>query len=234
MSKKMLISSLIFFAILAGILSYEITTLVEISHKTENEETTGDDAAIYEDEPAPSDNNVSEVVAADTTKPSKITPSTRIVYQYYYTLDDKLVTDECEPPYYLIDMTRQQLEEYYKDWQLISFSSTQVVLRQSINQRDTKGYFIIHEYGGKIAVFYDYTDDFSAAFEEAVALGQYKDGEENNYFEKFMAQNAEHYLREVVDTPVSVLPTSEQEKLKNGILVYGEDELIKLLESYTS
>lgn len=237
MSKKLLISSFIFFVILAGILSYEIATLVIMSRDDEDvKEQLKSEAIIYEDDELANLNVVeeSEVIPADTTQISRITPSTRVVYQYYYTLDDRLVTDECEPPYYLIDMTRQQLEIYYNDWQLISFSPEKVVLRQSISERDTKGYYIVQDYNDNIAVFFDYTKDFTAAFEAAIATGQYKENEGSYYFDEFMSLHQDQYLREIIDTPISVLPIQEQEKLKNGILVYGEEELIRLLEDYTS
>lgn len=234
MSKKWLVSFIAFFVILAGILSYEITTLIMMS-RDDVKEQVKEEPEVYEDEELVSISTEDpDVVEVDTTQLSRITPSTRIVYQYYYTLDDKLVTDECEPPYYLIDMTRQQLEIYYKDWQLISFAPEKVVLRQSINERNTQGYYMIKEYEGIIAVFFDYTEDFNAAFEAAVAAGQYKIGEEDLYFIDFMNLHKDHYLRELVDTPVIVLPEQDQEKLHKGILVYGEEELIRLLENYTS
>lgn len=234
MPKKVLVSFFIFFVILAGILSYEITTLFMIADDDVKDQPKAEDVVYEDDETANIDEEQTDVVPADTTQLSKITPSTRIVYQYYYTLDDKLVTDECEPPYYLIDMTRQQFEDYYKDWQLISFSTEKVVVRQSINDRNTQGYYLIRAFEGKIAVFFDYTQDFNAAFEAAVATGQYKDGEKDLYFDEFMKINKDHYLREIIDTAITVLPTEEQEKLKDGILVYGEEELIRLLENYTS
>ncbi|MBC7959302.1 MAG: hypothetical protein H7X94_05505 [Vallitaleaceae bacterium] len=234
MSKKLLIFSCALFIVLAGVLSYEIARLFMMSEE-ESKEIAKEETPIFEDDVSTAaDLDLEEVVPAETVQLSHITPSTRIVYQYYYTVDDKLVTDECEPPYYLIDMTRQQLETYYKDWQLISFSEEKVVIRQSIHSRDTKGYYIIKAFEGKIAVFFDYTEDFATAFEEAVALEQFKVGEEALYFTEFMKLNKDKYLREIVNTPVSVLPETEQEKLKQGISVYGEDELIRFLENYTS
>ncbi|HCC08268.1 MAG TPA: hypothetical protein DEP72_08955 [Clostridiales bacterium] len=41
-------------------------------------------------------------------------------------------------------------------------------------------------------------------------------------------------LREITDTPVNTLPKDEQDKIRSGITVYGEDELIKILEDYSS
>ncbi len=138
-------------------------------------------------------------VAAESTDNAKILPSTRIVYQYYYTVDDKLIEEETEPPYYMLDMTRAQIEEYYPEWQLISFSNKKVVLRQAVNDIDKDNYYILKEHNGIIGIFY-------------------RNG----------------MLRDQIDTPVSSLPDEEQKRLKEGITVYGEEELITVLENYTS
>lgn len=234
MSRKVYIPLIIIGILLTAILSYQITSLILLTdNKHQQEEYIN--AETYEDEDEIDVNlETNAVIQTEAVRLSRITPSTRIVYQYYYTLDDKLVTDECEPPYYLIDMTRQQLEGYYTDWQLISFSTDKVVLRKSINERVTEGYYIIKAYNGKIAVFYDYTEAFELAFEEAIAAGKYTENERNSFFNEFININKDHYLREVLDTPINTLSTDEQNALTNGIQVYGDDELIRILENYSS
>lgn len=129
----------------------------------------------------------------------RIKPFTKIVYEYYYQLDDKLVTKETQPPYYLLDMTREEVAESYPDWQLQSFSSEKVVFRKSLKERNSTGYYTVGIYEGYVAVFYE-------------------DGR----------------LREVTQTPIDSLPEAEQEKLREGISIYGEEDLIKILEDYTS
>lgn len=129
----------------------------------------------------------------------RIKPYTKIIYEYYYAIDDKLVTKETQPPYYLLDMTREEVAESYPDWQLQSFSSENVVFRKSLNEKNSTGYFTVGVYEGYVAVFYE-------------------DGR----------------LREVTQTPIASLPEAEQEKLREGISIYGEEDLIKILEDYTS
>ncbi len=41
-------------------------------------------------------------------------------------------------------------------------------------------------------------------------------------------------LREIVQRPINSLPVDEQNKIKEGIIIYGEENLIKVLEDYTS
>lgn len=139
-----------------------------------------------------------EVQTATATEDT-IKTYTKIVYQYYYELDDKLVENVTQPPYYLIDMNRSQLQDCYPDWEVQSFSCDKVVLLKSLAEKNEDGYFILGEKEGYICVFY---------------------------------QNGD--IREVTQTPLTALPTSEQKKLRKGIKVYGEDNLIKMLEDFTS
>lgn len=84
----------------------------------------------------------------------RITPSTKLVYEYYYEGDGQIKREEEVPPYFLIDMTRKDIEEKYPDWQLKSFSQSEVVMRKNIAGK-VKERYIIGEYNGYVAVFYE-------------------------------------------------------------------------------
>jgi hypothetical protein len=149
--------------------------------------------------------NDDDVISVDTVKEPRIMSSTRIEYQNYYTLDDKLeIEKEIEPPYYMIDLTRQQIEEFYPEFQLVAFSSEKVILRRIIEDHSDK-YYIIKRYNTNIGVFHDYRNK----------------GEDIN---------ADEYLRDTIDIPINDLVWEEQEKLNTGIIVYGEEELSQSLK----
>lgn len=140
-----------------------------------------------------------EVIAV--TEPH-ITPSTKLVYEYYYEGDGNIKTVEEIPPYFLIDMTRKDIEQKYPDWQLKSFSQSQVIMRKSIPGKVEERY-IIGEYNGFVAVFYEQPIDGVS-------------------------------LRELTDTPVSSLTKEDQNKLKIGISIFGDEALMKALQDYES
>lgn len=84
----------------------------------------------------------------------KITPSTKMIYEYLYK-DDKITeTIEDVPPYFLIDLTREDIEKSFDEWQVKSFSEKEVVLQKIMEGKSTKHY-IIGEYDGYLAVFYE-------------------------------------------------------------------------------
>jgi hypothetical protein len=133
---------------------------------------------------------------------AKITPSTKMVYQYYYEQDQKVVEEEAEPPYFLLDFTREELQEKFKDWQIDSFSNQKVVMQKKVQEKSPY-HFRIGIYKGYVAVFYDNDTD-------------------------------QPELRELTETPASSLPEQERKKLEKGISVYGEDELVRILQDYNS
>ncbi len=133
---------------------------------------------------------------------SKITPSTKLVYEYYYEADDQLVIEEEEPPYFLLNMTRDDLQSKFPEWQIQSFSSQEVVVRTYVRGQSPNRYRIgIHN--GYVAVFYE--DPVEGI-----------------------------YLKDITETPVASLTQEEQEELTGGVAVLGDDELLRLLEDYTS
>lgn len=143
-----------------------------------------------------------ETKEASAVKEDTITESTKIVYEYYYDEDGYIERVEDKPPYYLLELDRESLEEKMQDWQVLEFSQKEVVMRKTISAKGAQNY-IIGEYEGLVAVYY----------EEPV--------------------NGESVM-DITDTPVSSLPEEEQIRIKNGIKIKGQNELIKCMENYES
>ena len=80
---------------------------------------------------------------------ARITPSTKMIYEYYYTEDDVTQTLEDVPPYFLLDMTLEDMKKVYTDWQIISFSSKEVIMRKTLEAKSDEQYII-----GEKNVFY--------------------------------------------------------------------------------
>lgn len=188
-----------FTAISTFFLTYIAINNKMINQNPSNEMTTNE-YVIDEEQKEDIAEETTQAVAALNVP--RITPSTKLVYEYYYEEDGQIKKEEEVPPYFLIDMTRKDLEESYPDWQLKSFSQSEVVMRKNIVGKSKERY-IIKEYDGYVAVF----------FQEPI------DGVS---------------LRELTDTPVASLSPDEQNKLKTGINVIGEEALMSALENYES
>jgi hypothetical protein len=161
--------------------------------------------------------NINGPVTVDTVQEERITPSTKLVIQSLYSKDNRLVEEEMIPPYYFLDLTRDQIENYTKDYmespqesdifkeimsfELISFSSSKVVLRKVFNT----------EYDGYYQIYLDESQN------------------------KLIIENSDGSIREDIDVQVKLLSEEEKRVLeKPGRKVYSEEELLLLIESYSS
>lgn len=88
----------------------------------------------------------------------KITPSTKMVYQYYYTEDGVTEVQEDEPPYFMLDLTLSDISKYYTAWDIVSFSPKEVVLRKTIVGESQQRY-VVGQKDGYVAVYYEEEQD---------------------------------------------------------------------------
>lgn len=131
---------------------------------------------------------------------SKITPSTKMIYEYYYKKDNITESFEDTPPYFFIDLTRTDLEKKFQDWNIKSFSSKEVVMQKVLDEKSNQHY-ILGEYDGYVAIFYEKEINGTR-------------------------------LKDITSTPIQSLPLEEQEKIKTGIKIKGNDELFNILQDY--
>lgn len=133
---------------------------------------------------------------------AKINQSTKMVYEYYYKVDNVTETFEDRPHYFLLNLTRQQLEDTFDDWNVKSFSEKEVVMQKIMDGQSSQNY-LIGEYDGYIAVYYE---------------------KEINGTK----------LKDITSVPISSLPLEEQEEIKKGIKVVGDDKLMEYMSNYES
>lgn len=104
--------------------------------------------------------NTLEMVMADNT----INESTKMVYQYYYKDEGKMEESEEVPPYFLLGFDFNDMLEYYPDWQIVSFSSKEVVMRKIVEEKNEES-FIVTQKDGYIAVYYEDKDEGRTLYE---------------------------------------------------------------------
>lgn len=85
---------------------------------------------------------------------AKITPSTKMVYEYYYPQTGKTNVNEDVPPYFMVGLTLSDMKRLYSDWEILSFAQNEVDMRKTINGSDEQKY-IIGEKDGFITIYYD-------------------------------------------------------------------------------
>ena len=99
-----------------------------------------------------------EIKQAAAIEKETIGENTEIIYEYYYMGDGETKSLIQEPSYYMLGMTREEVEENYSAWQLKEFSEGKVVLRKNLAQSSRQKY-IIGVYKGYVAVFVEENDN---------------------------------------------------------------------------
>lgn len=142
---------LIIFAvcIITSVVSF-FSTLYFVNKKNQSELQANDEVLGEPILKTASDENKETVLV---TTNSKITPSTKMVYQYYYPKDDVMEQQEDIPPYFLLDLTFEDMKKLYNNWQVISFSEKEVVLRKMV-EGESEQHYVVGQQDGYIAVFY--------------------------------------------------------------------------------
>lgn len=175
------------------------------AYHTDNEESPAEQTKLppIQTEPHVDDREQLQQVSVNEDKTKS---STKFLFKTYYTKDDYTEEKYTQPDYNMINCTREQIEGMFPDYQLIKFSSEEVVFRkeEETGGKEITKYFV-REYNNMIGIFY--AEDYETK------------GEEN--------------LKEIVNTPVNTLNEEEQERLRKGFYIL-EEELYPLLQEYTS
>lgn len=134
-----------------------------------------------------------------------IKPSTKIIYNYYYEDEGFCESTNEMAPQFLIGMNAEELKNTFANSDWkINNFSGLEVVLQKNISKSEKQNYVIGIKNGYVAVFYH----------------------EN----KLCALN----LKEVTNTPVNSLSPEEQERLKNGIKISGNDNLLLVMQDYES
>lgn len=133
-----------------GLLSYLVT--LNLLNDTTTLESTKNE--IVQEKVIPEQEELIEEKAASLTTVSQIQPYTKMVYEYYYPKDGITKEQEDTPPYFLLDLTMEDVQKMYEDWQIITFSDKKVVMRKTMEGKSDERY-VVGEKDGYVAVFYE-------------------------------------------------------------------------------
>ena len=192
MNKKaiFIIAMIILFLVVFSIF-YVIGTKADLNESTENDsmlnnqnnETEGNDITI-------------EVISSD----EKTTPNTVLVLKKYYQDCGHTITNEAQIPEELVNLTVEEIQKQYPNWEVEEFSQEEVVLFKSLESFCGEHYLLTEEDG---------------------YINIYVVDEEGN-----------RSLKEEKVMSVEYLSETDKIMLKNGLMVYGTNELNKILEDY--
>lgn len=168
---KIIIISII-LAICAGVATYFIVkqnkkseiipeTNTYISEKIEDECTEE-----YKEEQG--QENTTVVSSAE----EKVSANAELILKKYYTKCDHTINEYVELPQELVNLTKEQVQEKYKDWQVIGFEKGKVTLYKEFD--DVCGeHFKLKIENGKIVVYTVNNDGTETLYEKTNISSEY-------------------------------------------------------------
>lgn len=86
---------------------------------------------------------------------AKVTPSTALQFTTLYSHPKcgHKITEEKKADDKLINMAEEDLEDYYKEWDIVSFSQREVILFRELKNSLCTDHYMLKDQDGKIAIF---------------------------------------------------------------------------------
>lgn len=148
------------------------------------------------------ENSVDKNVIETVVDKVKLSPYAKMIIEKKFTRCGHTSIETIDIPSDLINMTEEEVQAKYENWEIKSFSTKSVSLYREI-VANCNDHFVLKDKDGFLAIYEDVTEN-------------------------------DMNLKEITDIDISTLPSGDIANLKNGILVYGKDELSGLLEDFGS
>ena len=141
------------------------------------------DEESYEEE---KDSKISEVIEDECTEEyieqeeiektssneEKVSANAILILKKYYTKCEHTLNEYVELPQELVNMTEDEVKEQYPDWDLVGFSSDQIILYKEFN--DVCGeHFKLKVEDGKISVYIVNSDGTEGLYEKTDISSEY-------------------------------------------------------------
>mgnify|MGYP001047784097 CR=1 FL=1 len=202
MNKENIIVGIIAIIVLIGAI---FTAIIIRNEKQTNDKQSKENTIILNDEVSDEcteeyARNIREVAEQTSSTEEKVSANAMLVLKKYYKQCDHTINEYVEIPPDLVNMTEKEIQEEYPEWELIGFSSNEVILYKEFSERCGE-HFNIKIESGKIVV--------------------YK-----------ILENGQLELYETTDIGTEYLTETDLINIKNGLDIYGKEELNKMLEDF--
>lgn len=113
---------IVLIACIVGVL-WGIVGLINTKYNVEEAKQVNNVQAIYEN----------ETMITTTSQEEKISPNAKFALKKYYDECSHFEYEEAELPVELVNLTKEEVEDYYADWEVEKFSEDELVLGKEIN-----------------------------------------------------------------------------------------------------
>ncbi|MBE6038706.1 MAG: hypothetical protein E7218_05805 [Anaerofustis stercorihominis] len=144
-------------------------------------------------------------IKADTNTDSfKLGPEAQIIYMKYFTMSESYSISYADIKAQHIGMDISEAKDFFSGWDVVYLDEEKIILQKTIDSYGPQTYTIstIKQDDTEYVCVYEYDD------------------------------NGYKTIHSIFDTPVDLFDEETVNKLKNGVIVTGKDELMTALEAF--
>jgi len=144
-----------------------------------------------------------EIVAVETIAPvyetkDTITPFTNIILKHFDTTTAKVSEVGALAPSFMLNKTGEELKNTFAQWEILSFSSEEVVMQRQISSIPPVEYTISH-IGGFVTVFYGKMEEGNIKEVTRIPISHLHEDEIKRLDAGILVQNMDELVRRLED-----------------------------------
>ena len=87
-----------------------------------------------------------------TSSEEKISPNCKLILKRYYKECEHLINEYIDVPESLVNKTRKEFEEQYKNWEIDKFTSTEIIIYREF-ESNCGQHYVLRNNEGKISIY---------------------------------------------------------------------------------
>lgn len=199
---KMIISMIciiiILIAILSSVIIYGPTQKEHVNEKLETQisevildECTDEYIDEYEE--------IEEETISTNSEQEKISPNCKITLKKYYKKCKDEINEYIRVPESLVNATKEELQNQYKDWEIKEFSSNQIILYKEF-EGECGEHYILKDEEGKIAIYKISEKGEESLYEKTDISTDYLPEKDKNAIKQGFKINVKEKLNELIES----------------------------------
>ncbi len=167
MNKK----KIIFLLVLIFIISFCLTIVLVNKNKSTEEITQQEETVTPQISEKVEDECTQEYITT-VSQEEKLSAAAILILKKYYTGCEHTINEYVELPKELVNMTKEEVEAKYKDWQVIGFEKGKVTLYKEFDGQCGE-HFILKIENGKIVIYINNPDGTQSLYEKTNISSEY-------------------------------------------------------------
>ena len=162
---------IIFLLVLIFIISFCLTIVLVNKNKSTEEITQQEETVTPQISEKVEDECTQEYITT-VSQEEKLSAAAILILKKYYTGCEHTINEYVELPKELVNMTKEEVEAKYKDWQVIGFEKGKVTLYKEFDGQCGE-HFILKIKNGKIVIYINNPDDTQSLYEKTNISSEY-------------------------------------------------------------